>query len=89
MEQFVAPNPDSAKAVTDWLSKNGLQPTIASPAGDMLTINVSVDQANTLLNANYSVYTHVNSDTDMLRTMSYSLPADLAQHVDFVYPTTQ
>ena len=55
----------------------------------MLNINVTIAQANALLNANFSTYTHTASNTTVVRTLSYSLPSDLDNHVEFIYPTTQ
>ena len=48
-----------------------------------------MDKANTLLNANFTTYLHEASNTTMVRTLAYSLPSDLTDHVSFVYPTTQ
>ena len=89
MEQLVAPKQETVDAIATWLDSHGLAYTALSPSGDMLSIDLSPDQANALLNANYSVYTHTASGTNMLRTLSYSLPADLSPHVSFIYPTTQ
>lgn len=55
----------------------------------MLTIQVPMDQANALLNANYTTYLHEASNSTVVRTLAYSLPASVQDHVAFVYPTTQ
>ena len=80
---------DSVKAVTDWLKKNGVSPDSASPSGDMLNINIPVEKANALLNANFASYVHDDTNATMIRTLAYSLPASVQDHVSFVYPTTQ
>ena len=78
------------QAVNDWLNNNGLRPSSTSLLGGIVTVQIdTVEQANKLLHANYSAYVHDGSNTTLLRTMSYSLPADLNDHVSFVYPTTQ
>ncbi|KAI0738969.1 peptidase S8/S53 domain-containing protein [Daedaleopsis nitida] len=89
VEQLVAPRAESAKAVKDWLTKNGISPASTSPSGDMLSIEVPVEQANALLQADFKNYVHEKTNTTMVRTLSYSLPADLHEHVAFIYPTTQ
>lgn len=76
-------------AVTDWLSENGITPTSTSTFGDMLHVYISVAKANMLLNANYVGYIHEASNTTITRTLSFSLPADVQDHISFVYPTTQ
>lgn len=75
--------------MTDWLSKNGITPDSTSASGDMLTIKVPVEKANALLNANFTTYTHEASNTTVVRTLTYSLPADVQEHVAFVYPASQ
>ena len=76
-------------AVTQWLNKNGITPTPASTAGDLLEFTVSVDKANDLLNANFTPYVHESTNTTMMRTLSYALPSGVQDHVSYIYPTTQ
>ena len=75
--------------MNDWLSKNGITPDSTSASGDMVTIKVPVEKANALLNANYTAYTHEATNKTLIRTLAYSLPSDLQEHVAFIYPTTQ
>ena len=89
IKEQVAPKEESLKVVTDWLSANGITPASTSPSGDMLTIYVSVEKADALLDANYINYVHEESNSSMTRTLSFSLPADLHEHISFIYPTTQ
>ncbi|KAI0733779.1 family S53 protease [Fomitopsis betulina] len=85
---FVAPTSDSVAAVTAWLEEHGLSATNASPAGDWLSVNVNVGQANSLLLADYSLFTHDDTGSETIRTLEYSLPADVQAHVACIHPTT-
>lgn len=87
--QLTAPAPESVQAVTGWLQDNGLVPDTVSPSGDMLTVHMSLDKANLMLNANYSAYVHTATNTTIWRTLSYSVPAHVDEHLSFIYPTTQ
>ncbi|PIL23444.1 hypothetical protein GSI_14755 [Ganoderma sinense ZZ0214-1] len=89
VEQLVAPSSASSQAVAAWLSKNGITPESTSASGDMVTIQVPAAKANTLLNANFTTYVHEASNTTMVRTLAYSLPDAVQDHIAFVYPTTQ
>ena len=73
----------------NWLSKNGIAPTPATGAGDILHFTVPIGQANDLLAANFSSFVHTATNATVVRTLSYSLPAALQEHVSYVYPTTQ
>lgn len=72
-----------------WLSKNGISPSSSSPSGDMLTVQIPIEKANSLLSANFKAFTHQQTNTTMVRTLAYSLPETVANHISFVYPTTQ
>ncbi len=77
------------QAVTDWLSKHNIKPEVVSPSGDMLRINVPVSTANALLSANFTEFADKQTDTTLVRTLSFTIPEDVEQHVKFVFPTTQ
>ncbi|KAI0788230.1 subtilisin-like protein [Fomes fomentarius] len=89
VEAFVAPTPESVKVITDWLSKTNIKPKVVSPSGDMLRVDVSVQAANALLAANYTEFEDQTTNQTIVRTLSYSLPADVQKHLQFIYPTTQ
>ncbi|EIW59803.1 subtilisin-like protein, partial [Trametes versicolor FP-101664 SS1] len=87
---LVAPHPDSVDLVEEWLSAHGLDVASSqrSHAGDFVTIRVSVAQAEKMLGTQYNVYRHGKSDDYVIRTMNYSLPNVLHEHVTVVAPTT-
>ncbi|KAF8160451.1 family S53 protease [Mycena galopus ATCC 62051] len=85
---FVKPTDETLASVASWLSENNITSKPAAPARDLLEIKVPVSQANDLLSAEFSVFTHVKTGKTIIRTLQYSLPAQLTQHVEFVHPTT-
>jgi tripeptidyl-peptidase I len=88
VEAFVAPSSDTVSAVTEWLSANGLKASPVSPAGDIVSFSVPVSQANKMLNADFSVFTDQATGEQAIRTLSYSVPAALTNHIQFIHPTT-
>ena len=52
-----------------------------------MAFEVPVSKANELFDADFSVYTHEQTGLEVIRTMSYSIPADLQGHLDLVHPT--
>ncbi|KAG6830402.1 hypothetical protein H0H92_000898 [Tricholoma furcatifolium] len=90
-EALVAPHPDSREAVEAWLEYHGIFPeniAYSTGGGEWVTIRVSVAEAERMLDAKYNVYHHYTSSEQVVRTMSYSLPRELSNHVDVVTPTT-
>ncbi|CAL1715197.1 unnamed protein product [Somion occarium] len=90
VEALVAPHPHTVDVVDSWLSAHGLEPSSAQRenAGSWISITVSVEQASRMLNTTYNVYRHAQADDYVVRTMSYSLPTVLHEHVGVVAPTT-
>lgn len=76
------------RAVTGWLQDHGLASDAVSTSGNMLTVRMSLEKANSVLNANYSAFVHTATNTTIWRTLSYSVPAHIDEHVYFIYPTT-
>jgi tripeptidyl-peptidase-1 len=74
--------------VTQWLSGNGIESTTSTPAGDWIAFTVPVAKANEMLRADFSVFTHVDSGKESIRTLEYSLPVGLISHINLIAPTT-
>ena len=84
VDSILKPTSDSKTAVTSWLKQNGV--TQYSTDGFFVNFATDVQTANGLLGANFKHYT--KDGVTKLRTLSYSVPDNVAQHVDFVTPTT-
>ncbi|KAI0645469.1 family S53 protease [Trametes meyenii] len=87
VEKFVAPSPESVAAINAWFAENDIEAKTISPAGDWLSFSIPVNKANELLDADFSVFTHEETGKTSIRTLAYSIPADLKGHVDLVHPT--
>ncbi|KAI0761499.1 family S53 protease [Trametes elegans] len=87
VEKYVTPSQESVDAVRAWLSENGLSAKTISPAGDWMAFEVPASQANEPFDADFSIFTHDNTDKDIVRTLSYSIPAELKGQLDFIHPT--
>ncbi|KAF8270562.1 subtilisin-like protein [Lactarius quietus] len=90
---LVAPHLDTLELVSAWLEYHGISSSSVSKThgGGWLTVtNVPVFQADDLLGASYQLYRHngTNETVVILRTVGYSLPAVLHDHVQAVAPTT-
>ncbi|KAJ7064080.1 family S53 protease-like protein [Mycena amicta] len=84
---YVKPTDESLTVVTTWLSTHGISATSISPAGDILEFTVSVKTANTLLSANFAAFEHIASGAKTVRTLAYSVPADLQTNIQYIHPT--
>ncbi|KAJ7682849.1 family S53 protease [Mycena rosella] len=85
---FLAPSDEAVAAVQAWLASHGLVANTSSSAGDWLSVNVPVSKANDMLSANYQTFKHIASGKTYARTLSFSLPTEVADFVDHIHPTT-
>jgi tripeptidyl-peptidase-1 len=76
---------ESKDAVTSWLQDGGV--TDITPKGSSIWIKTTVEKANTLLGTQFKTYTD-QVGAQKVRTTEYSVPDDLADHIDLVAPTT-
>ncbi|KAF5352141.1 hypothetical protein D9758_009245 [Tetrapyrgos nigripes] len=86
---FAGPTEESVNAVTQWLQENGV--TDITPSGafnDWISFSIPVFKADELLDTNFEDFVHIETGDRLVRTLQYSIPQDLMQHVDLVHPTT-
>ncbi|KAJ7587436.1 tripeptidyl peptidase A [Mycena floridula] len=86
VESLVAPHDETLALVNKWLT--GFEDITTSPAKDWIILTVPVGAAETLLNTTYFVWRHVESGHRMVRTLQYSVPVELVNHIDLIQPTT-
>ncbi|KAJ7763283.1 family S53 protease-like protein [Mycena metata] len=85
---YVQPSAETVAAFNTWASANSITPGATSPHGDWVSISVPVSQANTLFAAKFEVFTHPDIKSNLVRTLSVSLPSELVGHVDVIHPST-
>ncbi|KAJ7738332.1 subtilisin-like protein, partial [Mycena metata] len=88
VDAFVAPTDAAVAAVQVWLISHNLTAKSLSSAGDWLSIAVPVSRANEMLAAKYETFEHIASGKTYARTLSFSLPAEVADHIADIHPTT-
>ncbi len=89
--ELVAPHPDTLELVGSWLAHHEISSSAVSitHGGSWLTIyNLSLAKVNALLGASYQLFRHIGTNETVIRTLGYSLPAALHEHVQTVAPTT-
>ena len=91
LADLVAPHPDTLNLVYSWLEYHHIPSSsvLVTHGGSSLTITgVPVSKANNLLGASYKTFAHTTTNETIVRTVGYSLPATLHEHVQTVVPTT-
>jgi tripeptidyl-peptidase-1 len=82
------PSQKSIAAFNAFAKINGLNATTAGGHGEWMSFTTNVSHANSLFAASFQQFQHVSTAASIIRTLSYSLPGVLVDHVDTVYPMT-
>ena len=88
VKSFVQPSAQTVAAVAAWATANNITTTTISPNEEWVAISVPISQANELLDAEYTTFTHTSSNQQIIRTLSFSFPSELIGHVNTAHPTT-
>ncbi|KAH8166114.1 hypothetical protein CIB48_g2146 [Xylaria polymorpha] len=87
VQELVKPTEKSTGAVLDWLRSAGIDDT--EEDGEWVNFKTTVSKAADLLDAKFSVYTHVGTAKESIRTLSYSVPGEIRSHITMIQPTTR
>ncbi|KAK1751148.1 subtilisin-like protein [Echria macrotheca] len=83
---FTAPSDASRDIVARWLRAYGIHPDVDN---DWVSFSTTAAKADMLLNTTFSWYQYSGGGGPKLRTLQYSIPDDLCDHIDLIQPTTR
>lgn len=88
MKRMLLPRTETLSTVSAWLEASGIQ-DVESEA-DWLTIKTTVGVANKMLDTQFAWYVSTEAKPRRaLRTLEYSVPQNVAEHINLVQPTTR
>jgi tripeptidyl-peptidase-1 len=87
MKTMLLPSDDAIDAVVNWLQYAGV-PDIEEDA-DWINFRTTVGVANKLLDTKFQWYTHTQRRVRRLRTLEYSVPDNVTDHIYMIQPTTR
>ncbi|KAF7290721.1 Family S53 protease-like protein [Mycena indigotica] len=88
LKPYMEPSQATLSAFTSFVKTHNLTHSVLSPHNDWMSLTLSVAQANTLFAADFRTFSHEKLDAPITRTLSVSLPRELADHVEVLHPTT-
>ena len=87
VRSLIAPTEETVELVKAWLSDYEIADYYFNPSKDWVSVSVSIEKAEQMLDTSFSSYTHDDGST-LNRVSKWSLPAYLHEHIDVVQPTT-
>lgn len=90
VDKLVAPTTEAITAVKNFIASHGVLNTCQFSGSASLVCVVPVSVAEEMLSVEYRIFKHATTDVSVVRASThYSVPADLAQHLDLVSPTNR
>jgi tripeptidyl-peptidase I len=87
VNNLVQPSEETLKLVLEWLQEHDVVPTTYSSAKDWIMVSLPVGKVERLLDTQYHTFEHENGN-QVVRTLEWSLPAHLHEHIETIQPTT-
>ncbi|KAL6706091.1 Tripeptidyl-peptidase sed2 [Coniothyrium glycines] len=88
MKRLLLPSEETTSSIATWLNAAGVDDFEID--ADWVSFKTSVGVANRMLDTKFSWYVSEEArPRKVLRTLEYSIPEDIAQHISLVQPTTR
>ncbi|KAJ3981324.1 subtilisin-like protein [Lentinula detonsa] len=84
-----APKKESADKVVGWLRDFGFEKERIRMSANKgwVEVRASLEEVEELLRTEYYVYKHVETGEEQISCETYSVPADVREHIDLIKPT--
>ncbi|TBU37252.1 subtilisin-like protein [Dichomitus squalens] len=84
-----APSAETVERVVEWLTESGIdtERLRLSKSKGWIEVDTTAEEAEALIDAEYHVYTHVETGAQQIGCHSYSVPEDIREHIDLIKPT--
>ncbi|KAF7186848.1 Tripeptidyl-peptidase SED2 [Pseudocercospora fuligena] len=89
INELLRPDDDTSNAVLLWLGEAGIASQDIKKHGDWIEFVGTTAQAEALLNTTFNLFHSKESGQQTIRTLQYSIPEGLLNHIDTIQPTTK
>lgn len=89
MKRMLQPSKEASAAVLNWLESQGVPKADVEDDGDWITFWVLTVEAEHILDTKFYYYSSSFGTLDRIRTLQYSVPANLHQYIQMIQPTTR
>jgi tripeptidyl-peptidase I len=87
LKAMLKPTAQSTDTVLSWLKESGVSASDIENDGDWIHFYVSVATANSMMSTTFKIYGSSIDNAEKIRTLHYSVPADVADHITMIQPT--
>lgn len=87
VREMLKPSQESLQVVQEWLESNDLGDDLRIDS-DWIYATTTVGHAESMLRTKYQSYRDVDTGLKRSRTLSYSVPRNIKEHINMIHPTT-
>ncbi|KAJ5885263.1 polynucleotide 3'-phosphatase [Penicillium taxi] len=88
LTEILNPDPSGLDRVLSWLKSNNVSEDLIQVKSNWITFNVTIAQAQHMLNTQFNIYHNDESNTTIVRALHYSVPREVYSHIQLIQPTT-
>ena len=89
LKHMLQPSSEASEAVLSWLRSQGIDELDIEDDGDWVNFYAPTVEAERILNTKFYYYSNTVPDVERIRTLQYSIPANLHQYIQMIQPTTR
>lgn len=90
LKSMLRPSVEATDAILEWLQESGVSTGDIEDDGEWINFVASVSTAEKMMDAKFKIYqSTVRPDVKKTRTLQYSIPKALHDHIDMIQPTTR
>ena len=89
LKRMLQPSSEALEAIMAWLHSQGIKENHIEDDGDWINFYAPTVEVERILNTKFYYYSNSISDVQRIRTLQYSIPANLHQYIQMIQPTTR
>jgi tripeptidyl-peptidase-1 len=90
LKDLIKPREESTAAVLSWLEESGVYAEDIQNDGEWISFHAPVERAESMMDTSFKVYQNeVRPGVKRIRSLSYSVPRAVRDHIDLIQPTTR
>lgn len=90
LKELIKPRAESTDAVLNWLKTSGVPSSDVVDDGEWINFVAPVSTAEKMMDTTFKTYQNlIRDDIKKIRTLHYSVPENVREHIDMIQPTTR
>ncbi|KAL0261685.1 Tripeptidyl-peptidase sed2 [Diplodia seriata] len=90
LKRMLRPEAQATDSIIAWLEASGIESEAIEDDGEWINFVASVSQAEKMMDTKFNTYrSEIRTNIRKIRTLEYSIPAELHEFINMIQPTTR